>query len=60
VCETDNFSVDESWLSQQPRDRRPTGEIDLSAKVAAEKEIERLCEKAKDGSSTVGCSQAVE
>jgi PAS domain S-box-containing protein len=40
VCETENFSVDESWLSQQPRDRRPAGEIDLSAKVAAqEKEI---------------------
>jgi PAS domain S-box-containing protein len=40
VCETENFSVDESWLSQQPRDRRPAGKIDLSAKVAAqEKEI---------------------
>jgi formate hydrogenlyase transcriptional activator len=40
VCETENFSVDESWLSQQPRDRRPAGTIDLSAKVATqEKEI---------------------
>jgi transcriptional regulator with GAF, ATPase, and Fis domain len=40
VCETENFSVDESWLSQQPRDRRPAGKLDLSAKVAAqEKEI---------------------
>jgi PAS domain S-box-containing protein len=40
VCETENFSVDESWLSQQPRDRRPAGKINLSAKVAAqEKEI---------------------
>jgi formate hydrogenlyase transcriptional activator len=40
VCETENFSVDGSWLSQQPRDRRPAGKIDLSAKVAAqEKEI---------------------
>ena len=30
----------QSWLSQQPRDRRPEGKIDLSAKVAAqEKEI---------------------
>jgi transcriptional regulator with PAS, ATPase and Fis domain len=40
VCGTENFSVDESWLSQQSRDRRPAAEIDLSAKVAAqEKEI---------------------
>jgi transcriptional regulator with GAF, ATPase, and Fis domain len=40
VCESDNFSVDESWLSQQPRDTRPSGEVALSAKVAAhEKEI---------------------
>jgi len=40
VCETPNFSVDESWLSQQPRDRRPEGMLYLSRKVAAqEKEI---------------------
>jgi PAS domain S-box-containing protein len=40
VCETENFSVDESWLSQQPRDRRPAGKIELLAKVTAqEKEI---------------------
>ena len=40
VCETANFSVDESWLSQLPRDRGPVGRIDLSAKVAVqEKEI---------------------
>ncbi len=36
VCETANFSVDESWLSQQPRDRRPEGKLYLSQKVAAE------------------------
>ena len=35
-----SFSVDESWLSQQPRDRRPEGKIYLSRNVAAEeKEI---------------------
>ncbi len=40
VCETTNFLVDESWLSQQPHDRRPEGELYLSQKVAAqEKEI---------------------
>jgi transcriptional regulator with PAS, ATPase and Fis domain len=36
VCETENFSVDESWLSQQPRDRRPEGKLYLSRKLAAE------------------------
>jgi PAS domain S-box-containing protein len=40
VCETANFSVDESWLSQQPRDERAEGKVRLSEKVAAqEKEI---------------------
>jgi PAS domain S-box-containing protein len=38
VCETENFSVDESWLSQQPPERK--AEDQLSEKVAAqEKEI---------------------
>jgi PAS domain S-box-containing protein len=40
VCETANFSVDESWLSQQPHDPRPEGKLYLSRKLAAdEKEI---------------------
>jgi PAS domain S-box-containing protein len=40
VCETDTFSVDESWLSQQPRDNGSGSELDLSQKLAAtEKEI---------------------
>jgi PAS domain S-box-containing protein len=40
VCETPTFSVDESWLSQQPRDRRPGGKLNLSSRVAAqEKEM---------------------
>jgi PAS domain S-box-containing protein len=40
VCETASFSVDESWLSQQPRDRRLEGKLYLSRKLAAEeKEI---------------------
>jgi len=40
VCETTNFLVDESWLSQQPHDGRPEGELYFSQKVAAqEKEI---------------------
>jgi formate hydrogenlyase transcriptional activator len=40
VCETETFSVDESWLSQQPRDKRSGGKLYLSQKLAAtEKEI---------------------
>jgi formate hydrogenlyase transcriptional activator len=40
VCETENFSVDENWLSRQPRDRRSGGKLYLSHKLAAtEKEI---------------------
>jgi PAS domain S-box-containing protein len=40
VCETSTFLVDESWLSQRPRDRRLEGQLYLSQKVAAqEKEL---------------------
>jgi formate hydrogenlyase transcriptional activator len=39
VCETENFSVDESWLSQKP-ERKAESQLHLSEKVAAqEKEI---------------------
>src|SRR3984885_3909024 len=40
VCETENFSVDESWLSQQPSNEKTETQLYLSEKVAAqEKEI---------------------
>ena len=40
VCETANFSVDESWLSQQPPERQAESQLYLSDKVAAqEKEM---------------------
>jgi PAS domain S-box-containing protein len=40
VCETNNFSVDESWLSQKLPETRAESQLDLSEKVAAqEKEI---------------------
>ena len=40
VCETQTFLVDESWLSQQPRDEKAGGKLFLSQKLAAtEKEI---------------------
>jgi len=40
VCETANFSVDESWLSQQPLEKKAGSQLYLSEKVAAqEKEL---------------------
>jgi transcriptional regulator with GAF, ATPase, and Fis domain len=40
VCETENFSVDESWLSRQPVASGPTSRLELSRKFAAqEKEM---------------------
>jgi transcriptional regulator with GAF, ATPase, and Fis domain len=40
VCETENFSVDESWLSQKLPESKAESQLDLSDKVAAqEKEM---------------------
>jgi transcriptional regulator with GAF, ATPase, and Fis domain/HAMP domain-containing protein len=40
VCETENFSVDESWLSRQPLAAEPKMQVELSGKLAAqEKEM---------------------
>src|SRR5712692_361816 len=40
VCETENFSVDESWLSRQPLPTEAKSQLDLSQKLAAqEKEM---------------------
>jgi formate hydrogenlyase transcriptional activator len=40
VCETENFSVDESWLSRQPRATGPKSQPELSQKLAyQEKEM---------------------
>jgi PAS domain S-box-containing protein len=40
VCETENFSVDESWLSRRSLSFEPKSQLDLSAKLAAqEKEM---------------------
>jgi formate hydrogenlyase transcriptional activator len=36
VCETENFSVDESWLSQQPSKGKTKSQLYLSEKVAAQ------------------------
>jgi DNA-binding NtrC family response regulator len=40
VCDTENFSVDESWLSWQPLESEPSSQVELSRKLAAqEKEL---------------------
>ena len=40
LCETASFSVDESWLSQQPPERTGESQLYLSGKLAAqEKEL---------------------
>jgi hypothetical protein len=36
VCETENFSADESWLSQKPPERTVEGQLYRSEEVAAE------------------------
>ena len=36
VCESENFSVDESWLSRQPQTAESKGKAELSLKVAAQ------------------------
>jgi PAS domain S-box-containing protein len=36
VCETENFSVDESWLSQQPSNGKADSQVYLSEKVEAQ------------------------
>jgi PAS domain S-box-containing protein len=40
VCESENFTVDESWLTRQPLATEPKNQLDLSEKLAAqEKEM---------------------
>jgi len=36
VCETENFSIDESWLSRQPQPAPSTSQLELPQRVAAE------------------------
>jgi formate hydrogenlyase transcriptional activator len=40
VCDTENFSVDESWLSRQPRATGSKSQLELAQKLASqEKEM---------------------
>src|ERR1700732_5334273 len=50
VCETENFSVDESWLSRKPLANEPKSQSELSQKLAAqEKEMIEAALRATGG-----------
>jgi formate hydrogenlyase transcriptional activator len=50
VCETENFSVDESWLSRKPLANEPKSQSELSQKLAAqEKEMIEAALRASGG-----------
>jgi formate hydrogenlyase transcriptional activator len=36
VCETENFSVDESWLSRQPATTEPNGRLNLLKRLPSQ------------------------
>jgi formate hydrogenlyase transcriptional activator len=52
VCETEIFTVDESWLSQQSHDGRSGGKLHLSQKLAA-KEKEMIEEALRESQGRV-------
>ena len=52
VCETENFSVDKSWLSQQPRDTRLGCRLHFSLMLAA-KETEVIEEALRESQGRV-------
>jgi transcriptional regulator with PAS, ATPase and Fis domain len=43
VCETENFSVYESWLTRQPAAKESTGQTDLTQKLSAQERDDRRC-----------------
>src|SRR6202162_1214816 len=50
MCETENFSVDKTWLSQQPLATEPKIPLELSEKLAAqEKEIVEVALRERSG-----------
>ncbi len=52
VCDTDVFTVDESWLSEQSHDQRSGGKLYLSQKLAA-KEKEEIEEALRESQGRV-------
>jgi formate hydrogenlyase transcriptional activator len=39
LCETESFSIDESWLPQQPSPAEPNDQIQLPLKLVAQEKI---------------------
>jgi DNA-binding NtrC family response regulator len=58
VCETENFSVDESWLSRQPLATEPQVQVELSAKLAAQEKEMIEAALSKSGGQVYGPSGA--
>ncbi len=58
VCETESFSVDESWLSRQPQRARPTSQLELPQRVAAEEKQAIEAALAESGGRVYGPSGA--
>ena len=53
VCDTENFSVDESWLSRQSVASEPKGHLELSRKLAAQEK--EMIEAAQCANPVDGC-----
>src|SRR5258708_18873733 len=50
LCETENFSVDESWLLRQPLTSEPKSQLELPGKLAAqEKEMIEAAQRDSGG-----------
>ena len=59
VCETENFSVDESWLSRKPLANPPKSQLELSEKLAAqEKELIEAALRESGGRVSGPCGAA--
>ncbi len=56
VCETENFSVDESWLLRQPLANEPKSQLELSRKLAAQEIEAVLAETGGQVSGTTGAA----
>jgi transcriptional regulator with PAS, ATPase and Fis domain len=59
VCETENFLVDESWLSRQPTAMDPKNRLELSQRLAGEeKEMIEAALRESEGLVSGPCGAA--
>lgn len=58
VCETENFSVDESWLSRQPHASEPKNHPELSQRLAAQEKETIEAALSESGGQVFGPSGA--